>query len=425
MKKDQTLIGIILLLVMGLFGFYLNGRGANLPLSLITGLGLGYILARSRYGFAGGIKRIYLTGEGSLTRALLLMFAISIIGVAGVHFGAAQKGAVVAYKALEGEAVIPGSGFVSPADLTKVIGGILFGMGMMLGGGCASGTLSDSGEGAARAWITTIFFCLGGILGHWMLPWWNSSIFASIGTTLYLPDVFGYLGAVIISLLMLLALYGFTQYYENKRRNQGTLMETVYEGSENPIPEAREYKFFSKETYHKLFVERWSFAKGGVLIALMFLFIMNTTGSSWGASGPYTLWGIWALQKIGVSFSSPAFAGAVKSVESGLMNNAVSIRNIGIVAGAAIAFLLAGRFKFDFNFKLKDTLYYGLGGLLMGYGAKVAGGCNVGALYSGIANFSLSGWLFMASLIVGGMIALKVFEGKVDVIPSPVEKANS
>ena len=303
MKKGQTLIGIILLALIASFGFYLNGRGANLPMSLITGLGLGYILARSRYGFAGGVKRIYLTGEGSLTRALLLMFAISIIGVAGVHFGAAQKGAVVAYKALEGEAVIPGSGFVSPADLTKVIGGILFGMGMMIGGGCASGTLSDSGEGAARAWITTIFFCLGGVLGHWMLPWWNSSVFASIGTTLYLPDVFGYLGSVIISLLILLALYGFTQYYENKRRNQGTLMETVYEGSENPIPESKEYKFFSKETYHKLFVERWSFLKGGVLIAVIFLFIMNTTGSSWGASGPYTLWGIWALQKIGVTFS--------------------------------------------------------------------------------------------------------------------------
>ena len=423
MKKNQTLIGIILLAAMVLFGFYLNTRGANLPMSLITGLGLGYILARSRYGFAGGVKRLYLTGEGSLTRALLLMFAISIIGVAGVHFAAAQKGAVIASKAIEGDLIIPGSGFVSPADLTKVIGGILFGMGMMLGGGCASGTLSDSGEGAARAWITTLFFALGGVLGHGMLPWWNESIFASIGTTLYLPDAFGYLGTVIISLLILLGLYGFTQYYENKRRNQGTLIETVYEGTENPIAEAKEYKFFSNETYHKLFVERWSFAKGGVLIAMMFLFIMNTTGSSWGASGPYTLWGVWLLQKIGVTFSSPAFAGVVKSVESGLMNNAVSIRNVGIVFGAAIAFLLAGRFKFDFDFKLKDTVFYALGGLLMGYGAKVGGGCNVGALYSGIANFSLSGWLFMVSLIVGGMIALKIFEGKVNSIPAPVEKA--
>ena len=422
MKKDQSLIGIILVILMALFGFYLNGRGANLPLSLITGLGLGYILARSRYGFAGGIKRIYLTGEGSLTKALLLMFAISIIGVAGVHFGAAQKGAVVAYKALEGEAVIPGSGFVSPADLTKVIGGILFGMGMMLGGGCASGTLSDSGEGSGRAWIATIFFCVGGVLGHWMLPWWNSSIFASIGTTVYLPDVFGYLGSVIISLLILLGLYGFTKYYENKRRNNGTLIETVYEGSENPIIEAKEYKFFSKETYHKLFVERWSFVKGGVLIAMMFLFIMNTTGSSWGASGPYTFWGVWVLQKLGVTFSSPAFEGVVKTVDAGLMNNAGSIRNIGIVVGAAIAFLLAGRFKFDFDFKFKDAAYYALGGLLMGYGAKVGGGCNVGALYSGISNFSLSGWLFMVSLIIGGMIALKLFAGKVDVIPHQAKK---
>lgn len=423
MKKNQVFIGIALLVVMVLFGLFLNTKDVKLPLFLVTGLALGYILTRSKYGFAGGIKRIYLTGEGSLTRSLLLMFVISIVAAAGIHYGAAQKGGIVAYKAVEGDMVIPGSGFVAPADLTTVIGGILFGIGMMLGGGCASGTLTDSGEGSARGWIVTIFFCIGGILGHWMLPWWGASVFSSVGTRLYLPDVFGYLGATIISLLILLGLYGITQSYENKRRNQGTLTEIVYEGYEKPLSEVKEYKFFSKETYHKLFVERWSFTRGGILIAVMFVFIMNTTGSSWGASGPYTLWGVWFFQKLGISFSSPAFEGVVKTVNNGLINNTVSIRNIGIMSGAVIALLLAGRFKFDFNFKVKDTVFYALGGILMGYGAKVAGGCNVGALYSGIANFSLSGWLFMASLILGGIIGLKVFEGKVDIIPKRMEKA--
>ena len=63
------------------------------------------------------------------------------------------------------------------------------------------------------------------------------------------------------------------------------------------------------------------------------------------------------------------------------------MRNLGILLGAAISFLLAGRFKFDFDFKVKDGLFYAFGGLLMGFGARLSGGCNVGALYSGIGNF--------------------------------------
>ncbi len=59
---------------------------------------LGYILTRSRYGFAGGVRKIYFTGDGSLTKALLLMFALSLIATAGIHYGAVQKGAVVAIR---------------------------------------------------------------------------------------------------------------------------------------------------------------------------------------------------------------------------------------------------------------------------------------------------------------------------------------
>ena len=44
----------------------------------------------------------------------------------------------------------------------------------------------------------------------------------------------------------------------------------------------------------------------------------------------------------------------------------------------------------------------------MGYGAKLAGGCNVGALFSGIANLSLSGWVFLVTLVVGGLLGVKL-----------------
>lgn len=61
----------------------------------MTGLALGYILTRSRYGFAGGFKRIYVTGEGSLSTALLVMFALAMVLAAGIQWSATMSGADV------------------------------------------------------------------------------------------------------------------------------------------------------------------------------------------------------------------------------------------------------------------------------------------------------------------------------------------
>lgn len=410
MKKRQVFIGILVLILVLVFGNHLSTRDPNLALFLLTGLMLGYIFTRSRYGFAGSVRKIYFTGNGNLTKALLLMFAISVIATAGIHFGAAQNGAVPAFRAGEGDLIIPGSSFVAKASLTTIIGGIIFGIGMIFGGCCASGTLTDVGEGEGRAWIVVPFFGVGGIIGALHGSWWNESIFKSIGAQVYLPDVFGYIGAVLVSLALLLLIYILVRKYEEKRQREGTYIEDEYEEWQKPLPETGEYRFLSKETYHKFFVERWSTTTGAILTALIFVFIINTTGGSWGASGPYTLWTVWLLEKLGVSFTSPALQGFSDTVANGLMNHTVSIRNIGMILGSLIAMLLAGNFKFNFNFKLKDVVFYALGGILMGYGARVAGGCNAGALYSGIGNFSLSGWVFLVAMTIGGIIGSKLHE---------------
>jgi uncharacterized membrane protein YedE/YeeE len=408
-KKNQFFIGIVVLILVIIFANTLSARDTKLALFLVTGLMLGYVFSRSRYGFAGSVRKIYFTGNGTLTKALLLMFALSIIATAGIHFGAVQKGAVAAFRAGEGDVVIPGSGFVQPASLATIIGGIIFGIGMIFGGCCASGTLTDAGEGEGRAWIVILFFGIGGILGTMAEPWWGESVFKKAGTLVYLPDVFGYIGAVLFSLLLLLLVYIIVRKYENKRQMEGTYIEEIYEEYQKPLPKTADYKFFSKETFHKFFVERWSFKTGAVLTTLIFVFILNTTGSSWGASGPYTLWGVWLFQKLGISFTNPALQGSVEAVNNGLMNHPVSIRNIGMIFGATIFMLTSGGFKFNFKFKAKDVLFYAIGGILMGYGAKVAGGCNAGALYSGIANFSLSGWFFLIAMTIGGIIGSRLY----------------
>jgi uncharacterized membrane protein YedE/YeeE len=92
----------------------------------------------------------------------------------------------------------------------------------------------------------------------------------------------------------------------------------------------------------------------------------------------------------------------------------ISVQNFGIIVGAIIYLLTAGKFSQMFTSELsinkKQFAIYALGGITMGFGTRLANGCNVGALYSPIANFSLSGWIFLIFMIIGGFISNKFNE---------------
>ncbi|HSQ89598.1 MAG TPA: YeeE/YedE family protein [Romboutsia sp.] len=412
MNKNQVFIGFALLAALVVFGIFQYNKNYALGLHLVIGLTIGYVMQRSRFGFAGGIRKIYLTGDSSLTKALLFMFSITLIVTAVIHYGHALNGADVYYRAVEsGAAVIPGSDYVEPANLATIIGGILFGIGMMLGGGCASGTLTDAGEGEGRGLIVLFFFSTGALWGAHDMPWWKGSIFFEIHKQLYLPDVFGYLGTIIISLLGFLAMYIIAKKYENKRKKEGTFTHETYAQWEQELPEAKDYKFFSQETYHKFFVKRWSFYTGAVCLMIMFTAILTTTGTSWGVTAIFAQWAGWFYDSLlGIIDIStwPWFEGRMETMKAGFFNDPGSMRNAGILLGATLSLLLAGKFSFKRNFKLRDIIFYAIGGLMMGYGARIALGCNIGALYSGISNMSLSGWVFLPSLVTGGILGVKL-----------------
>lgn len=409
MKKGQVFIGIGVIAAIIVFAATKYADNSKLTLFLITGLMLGYTLQRSRFGFAGGVRRIAMTGDGTLSKALLFLFSLSTIGAAGIHYAGTQSGAEVTFRAAKGAATIAGTGHVSAISLGFIIGGLLFGVGMLLGGGCASGTLTDTGEGSVRGLIVLLFFCIGGMLGTLHLPTLKKTFLYTSSVTVYLPDTFGYIGAVVVSLLGFLGLYFVVKAYESKRRKAGTFNKIEYDDWEKEVAVDRDYGVFNNQTYHKLFIERWSSYTGAAIIAMLFIFILTTTNSSWGASGPYTHWGVWLFSKFGINFGEiEAFKSSAGVVYNGILNDPISVRNIGMILGAAICMLLAGKWKLSINFKSKDIIFYALAGILMGYGAKLAGGCNVGALFSGIANLSLSGWVFMATLIAGGMLGVRI-----------------
>lgn len=408
MKNKQIYIGFSLVAILLVFAYTKGQADGKLALFLISGLMIGYVLQRSRFGFAGGVRKPVMMGNGDLVRALLLLFSLTVIVTAGIHYMASLGGAEVATKAAKGAAIIPGTKSVTPVSFGLFIGGFLFGLGMIPAGCCASGSLTDIGEGAGRAMVTLPFFCLGSVLGVWHLASLKNTLLYKNAVIVYLPDYFGYFGAVAVSLISFLLIYIFINKYESKRKTAGTYIEEVYQKWERELERPEEYKFFSEETYHTFFVKRWSFMTGAVGMAILFIVVLVTTHKSWGVTSTFVNWGVWLLNLVGIDLSNvQALSSSVEAVNKGLLNDPGSLRNLGIILGSLICMLLASKVSLQFKYRLKDLATYALAGITMGYGARLANGCNAGALLGGISNLSLSGWVFLVAMTLGGLVGIK------------------
>jgi len=164
--------------------------------------------------------------------------------------------------------------------------------------------------------------------------------------------------------------------------------------------------------YYKEWIkDAWPYLTGAILLSVFQIVTLATTGNPWGVSGVLANWGAWLYEAAGGSvdkwyyFSSE---GARRTLEGGFLNHGGSIRNLGIIIGALVAVLLASGFKIKKIKSWKQIAAAVLGGLLMGYGARIGFGCNIGALYSGIASFSLSGWVFGIFIFLGAIVGSKL-----------------
>lgn len=163
--------------------------------------------------------------------------------------------------------------------------------------------------------------------------------------------------------------------------------------------------------YINWFKNAWTYVVGAVLLSVFQIVTLAVSGDPWGVSGPFANWGAWLYQAVGGSvekwyyFSSE---GAQATLAGGFLKDPGSIRDLGIIIGALLATLLASQFKFKKIKSLKQVAAAILGGLLMGYGARIGFGCNIGALFSGIASLSLSGWVFAVFLFLGAVVGSKL-----------------
>ena len=181
----------------------ISGKQAAL---FLTGGALGVVLYHAAFGFTSAYRVLIADGRGAGLRAQMVMLALAAILFFPTVAGGSLFGHTVASN-------------VYPIGIGLVVGAFLFGVGMQLGSGCASGTLYTVGGGSTRMIVTLAFFILGSTLGSAHFDWWESlPKFAPVDTI----KLFGWPGALAGHLALFAAIAAGTVLIE--RRVHGRLV---------------------------------------------------------------------------------------------------------------------------------------------------------------------------------------------------------
>ncbi|SOD92251.1 YeeE/YedE family protein [Caenispirillum bisanense] len=364
-------------LVLGALAIW-QAIDARQALLFVIGGGLGATLYHAAFGFTGGWRRLVVEGRGRAMRAQMLM-----IGVTAVVFMP-----LLAAGSVFGQPLV---GATAPVGVSVLVGAALFGLGMQLGGGCGSGTLFTVGGGSSRMLVTLAFFIVGAVVGSWHLPWWleqPSLPPVSLGASLGVP------GGLAVTLAGLAAVALLTVWLEKRRHGS---LETVA-----PAP---------RRGLARLLRGPWPLLAGGMGLAALNIATLVTAGHPWSVTFAFGLWGAKTAQAVGVPVETWAFwqwPGPAAALGDSVLADVTSVMNFGILLGAALSAALAGKFAPKVDLPWKSLAAAVVGGLLMGYGARLSFGCNIGALFSGIASGSLHGWLWFAAAFGGSLLGIRL-----------------
>ena len=146
----------------------------------------------------------------------------------------------------------------------------------------------------------------------------------------------------------------------------------------------------------------WPLVAGAVGLALVNIATLTIGGRPWGVTSAFALWGAKLFAALGIDVASWAYwttPAQATALRSSVLMDVTSVMDFGIILGALMAAILAGKFAPVWKVSNRSLAAAVIGGILLGYGARIAYGCNIGAYFSGIASGSLHGWLWL----VGGL----------------------
>ena len=373
-RIQAPILGIAAVVAAALF-VQLIGFGGRQAALLPIGIALGVSLYHAAFGFSSAYRNAVVAGDLSAVVAQIVMLAAAILLFAPV----------LAHGSAFGRPVV---GAIAPVGVSMAFGAFVFGIGMQLAGGCASGTLYTAGGGNARMLIVLVFFCVGGFWASLHMHWWSA--LPGIGAV-SLGETLGWGVAVPLQLAALGLIYGGLRLAGGRHKQP-----LWWAGG------------FSRQ---RLLTGPWPLLFSAGLLALLNWLTLVVAGHPWSITWAFALW----TAKIAVAFgwdpaTSPFWSGGFQqaALARSVLADTVSVMNFGILLGALAAAALAGRVAPSARIPVGSLAAAVIGGLVMGYGARLAYGCNIGAFFSGVASGSLHGWVWILCAVAGNLIGIRL-----------------
>lgn len=343
----------------------------------LIALALGATLWGTSFSFVAAYRQALIERRTAGVRAQLLMLAAAVC----LFLPALGAGEILGQ---------PVRGFVFSFGCASLAGAFMFGVGMQLGGGCGSGTLYAAGGGAVRSWLTLAAFVVGataaaGSAGFW-LEWPALPPFS-------LLIGFGFWPTLAGSLLLLSSLAVMAAHVELARHGD---VQSV---------------FGVRATSGRRRFHPWSLGLGALAVAGLSFLTLAVAGRPWAITAAFPLWGAKAIEASG--FDDPAFwtywddPTRTEALLRPLSADRTTVMDLGLIAGAFLAAMLASRLPVRWNAPHAGAVFASLiGGLLLGFGAVLAAGCNISAFLGGVASGSLHGWIWIVPALLGNAVGL-------------------
>jgi uncharacterized membrane protein YedE/YeeE len=204
--KDRTSLqpfaGLVVLCVGVAVGMlYDPGPDKDLMGFALTGLLIGIVLHRSRFCIVAALREPFITGDSKPAQAIIAGILVGLFGFLIIKgTGVADEGVMV----------------TTTFWLPGLLGGIIFGVGMTVAGGCTIGATWRSGEGHVKLWLALAGVAISmPLAAEYLRPAMLDALPSWTAQELYLPDAFGYGGAVCLIILLLLLWYMLVKWNEH------------------------------------------------------------------------------------------------------------------------------------------------------------------------------------------------------------------
>jgi uncharacterized protein len=362
-----------------------QNTGLTGPGLVFAGALAGISLFQASFGFTAAWRSLVSDGRSHGLRVQLLMFGVvGVIALPLIAFGGG------AYR-----------GALAPVGYAVVLGAFLFGIGMQIAGACASGSMFAAGSGSIRSLVTILGFVIGVTAAVGSFETWSAW---PIMETISLTHMLGGYGAIAAHITVTAAAIGLAMLYERYRRGRiESLLHDRASGS--------------------TLTDRWPMLWGAFGLGIAALLVLLLSGRPWALISAYALWGSKLVAFTGedVSFWGH-WAANPDILDKSIFSDAASVVDLATIAGATLAAALSGRFALRGALPLRSLALALIGGIVMGFGARLSVGCNIGAFFSGIISGSLHGWVWGVFALAGTAFAvaaratlLRVFKSGLDV----------